>query len=133
MSESFNATTERKINLAKKFLKNTPNIFIKADLEEYIQAPASKAKEFQPLDKVLAFILEDGYSMENFGLFEIPIEETYCFVSNDREDCFDIYVHGDSVTAGFIHDSNETDAPSIKAAIRCYKGDFDKKGANKNE
>ena len=122
-----------KILLARMLYPNTPNVYLKALLDcymEYLEAEQSgkslklstdEEKALQTLDKVFSFIVDDGYRMEHFGLFEIPIEGTYCFVSKNGKRCFDIYAYDGQISAGYICNSNEKQAVDIKTAIAMYE------------
>ena len=122
-----------KILLARMLYPNTPNAYLKALLEcymEFLEAAQSgkrlklssdEEKALQILDKVLSFIVDDGYRMEHFGLFEIPIEGTYCFVSKNGKRCFDIYAYDGQISAGYICNTNEKQAVNISTAVSRYE------------
>ena len=86
------------VEIAEILLKNTPNIYMQAELDGYINV--KKGDEHSAIyngydiediedncdfTTVFDFIARDGYDISDFGLWEIPIKEVYCFMTNTKD------------------------------------------------
>jgi len=119
--------SEKCFKIAEILLKNTVNVFIKEDLQNYIEETG--------LIPVLECIANDGYDVSEFGLWEIPAENVYCFGSHingldgseeayEKCEWFDVYTDwdfkGDTVI-GYISGGVPKKASCIKEAIQKYE------------
>ena len=108
--------------VAEELLKTRFNTFVEDALIDFIETGRS---EDRYLENALHFILEDGFGITGFGLFEIPTRKVYCFADASRRR-FDIYFYG-KPTAGFVCGNDELFTKTITEAIEGYKefNDFD--------
>ncbi len=70
---------------------------------------------------VLMAIAESDIDIKGIYLFEIPLENLYCFHIMDQYKCFDLYCDGKEVVPGYVDEySNWVEAESINDAIKNY-------------
>jgi hypothetical protein len=117
---------EEILNLAKKILNNTDLIY-KAELEGFIEDYKNLGENtcYKGMLKVITQILEDGYDVEGFGLYEIPEPHIYIFFNEATEEMFDVTLwNGNAAIAYMDDDHMERKAKNISHAINHYSKEF---------
>lgn len=115
-------TYEQLTFTAEELIKNTLNIYLKSFIEDFIKDCKGDTFTEDTLDfkKVISKIYEDGYDINGFGLDEIPIPEVYCFIHNEKNQKFDVYIYNNDVNIGYMCDGCEYNAVNINEAIKRY-------------
>lgn len=122
-----------RIEIAKELLKNTTNIYLKKDIENYILnidyyiTGHILKNEFyisdtvMGLDMCISYIEKENFNITNWGLFEIPIYYSYVFYNDKTIQMFDIAIFEDAtVIPRYLSKGNEKNAKSIQEAIEKY-------------
>lgn len=92
-------------------LSNTVDI---EEVEEY-------QDELKHLDLCFERIIFENFEFSEWLLFEIPIDEVYCFVHLSRKHCFDILIDKDKTFTAYVDlDHSQLEATTINEAIQRY-------------
>jgi len=132
-----------KLQIANELLKNTTNIYLKNQIENYIANMNGYINgyvsegDFEILDNGIAldmcitYIEKEKFDIKDWQLFEIPIYYAHVFYNPKTEQMFDIAVFADGeVTPRYISKGNEKDATSILEAIEKYDTDTNSNSTN---
>lgn len=108
-----------KLQVAYELLKNTTNIYLKSEIENYIKAvELNRLTENNTLDIRLEYILNEKFDITGWMLYEIPIDYAYCFFNESTKESFDLDLFDGVVTPAYINENAcERDAKSIQEAI----------------
>lgn len=122
-----NKTLKKIVNVTKELLKNTDNIFYKEELELFLE-DFIDFKEFvdrQDLLNVIYTIVQDGYELSGFEIYEIPTPTVYIFYNQDKKQMFDIYLENNNAIISYLDkNNNQKTAFNIKQAIENYNINF---------
>lgn len=120
-----------KVEIAKELLKNSPNIYIKYMIEEYIinfeklkqGIRENKDDRLIRLHNCISYIKETDFDFSGWGIWEIPIFYAHIFRNENTNEFFDLAVWDiGKVIPRYIDEySNEQDAKSIEEAIKKYR------------
>lgn len=119
------------IECSKELLRNTKNIYLQQELENFIDdfSEYRGDTEIQDMLKVICIICEDNYNILGFGLEEIPHESVYCFRKEKTNEHFDVLLNNfngtdKEVTVGYTASTelgfSNFDAENIQSAISKY-------------
>lgn len=128
-----------KLQIANELLKNTTNIYLKNQLENYIanmnlyiyghisEGDFEILDEGIALDMCITYIEKEKFDITDWQLFEIPIYyvplqyKTHVFYNSKTKQMFDLAVFYDGeVIPRYIANGSEKDATSIQEAIEKY-------------
>ena len=122
-----NKTYKKIVDITKELIKNTDNIFYKEDLELFLE-DFIDFKEFadrQDLLNVIYTIVQDGYELSGFEIYEIPTSTAYIFYNQDKKQMFDICLENNNAVISYLDDkNNQKTAFNIKHAIENYNINF---------
>ena len=122
-----NKTYKKIVDITKELIKNTDNIFYKEDLELFLE-DFIDFKEFadrQDLLNVIYTIVQDGYELSGFEIYEIPTSTVYIFYNQDKKQMFDICLENNNAVISYLDDkNNQKTAFNIKHAIENYNINF---------
>lgn len=120
-----------KVEIAKELLKNSPNIYIKYMIEEYIinfeklkqGIHENKDDRLIRLHYCISYIKETDFDIRRWGIWEIPIFYAHIFQNENTNESFELAVWDiGKVMPRYIDEySNEQDAKSIEEAIKKYR------------
>jgi len=132
-----------KLQIANELLKNTTNIYLKNQIENYIanvngyihghvsEGDFEILDDGIALDMCITYIEKDKFDIKDWQLFEIPIYYAHVFYNPKTEQMFDIAVFEDGkVIPRYIKNGNEKDATSIQEAIEKYTTDINSNSTN---
>lgn len=111
---------------AQEILENSVNTYIRRHIEDFIKDYTLNGCCDEDMLLVLSKIIEDGFDIKGFGLYEIPLKEVYCFYNKEKKQEFHVclkYFSDINICFGYVDkESNEAAALTIQKAIE--------KGAN---
>lgn len=123
-----------KLQIANELLKNTTNIYLKNQLENYIanmnlyiyghisEGDFETLDEGIALDMCITYIAKEKFNITDWQLFEIPIYYAHVFYNPKTKQIFDLAVFDDGeVIPRYIANGSEKDATSIQEAIKKYQ------------
>ena len=84
---------------AKEIRKNTDNYYLRRIINPY--------SELYMLFSVLKFIIDDGFDIDTFKLFEKTTENLFIFLSDKKGEAFDILYENDNKIIVFAEIDNE--------------------------
>lgn len=118
-----------KIGIAEIILENTMNVYMREFISDYINEIRTHTKDmdaaYARIDSCIDYIMESGFDMHGWGLWEIPIFYRYCFWNKTEKKAFDLAVWDISeVIPRYIKNDNEEDAVSIEEAIEKYDYEY---------
>ena len=111
-----------KVRIAETILENTVNICMREFISDYINEIRTHTNDmdvaYARFDCCIDYIMESGFDMHGWGLWEIPIFYSHCFWNKTEKKAFDLAVWDiGEVIPRYIKDGNEHDASSIEEAI----------------
>ncbi|HCL4480198.1 TPA: hypothetical protein N2D99_002286 [Clostridium botulinum] len=118
----------KNIEIAKELLKNTINKY-NTFIKEYIKIleiddiKNCNNEKFIRFDKCITYINKEGFDINGWMLFEIPIEYAHCFWNEKNKKAFDLdifEVDGVVIPTYLDNKSNEKKAKTIEEAIQKY-------------
>lgn len=114
-----------KIGIAEIILENTTNGYMREFLSDYMDEIKDHANDmdvaYARFDSCIDYIMESGFDMHGWGLWEIPIFYSHCFWNKTEKKAFDLAVWDiGKVIPRYIKNGNEEDAASIEEAIEKY-------------
>ncbi len=119
----------KNIEIAKELLKNTIDKYNKTFIKEYIKIlqiddiKNCNDEKFIRFDKCITYINKEGFDINGWMLFEIPIEYAHCFWNKKNKKAFDLdifEVDGVVIPTYLDNKSNEKKAKTIEEAIQKY-------------
>jgi len=137
LSKYYLYRNRNKLQIAKELLKNTTNIYLKKQIDNYIANMNGYIKayidekdfvikdELISLDLCIAYIEREKFDITDWELCEIPIYYAHIFYNPKTEKMFNLAVFEDGeVIPRYIKNGNEEDAASIQEAIEKYSTDI---------
>lgn len=118
-----------KIKIAETILENTTNVYMREFISDYINEIKTQPKHmdvtYARFDCCIDYIMESGFEIRGWGLWEIPIFYSHCFWNKQEKKAFDLAVWDiGKVIPRYIKNGNEEDAASIQEAIEKYDYEY---------
>lgn len=120
-----------KLRIARNILKNTEKKYLRLLIEEYItnfdeiqsnnQSNNNSLLEYLYFDKCIEYIEKSKFYIKGWGLWEIPISNTYIFYNKNKKQLFDLIIDDKNIIPAYLDEKcNSIDANSIQEAIEKY-------------